>query len=151
MQTRAIAAETPDEAARFAKAFSSLARSVRQSLALEAKLEREARREAIAAEDEAASPRARVKLRKAQVREAIERLVWSEHEKDEAEEILRRADTLITEAAWSSLFTMDPVGMVVDRIVAKLGLRPVWVFEDEDDEEDEDEDLDDPPILQSSA
>lgn len=87
LQARALRAEDDAEAARLADGFHKVGRSVRQSLALEARLLREherAAREAVA-EDDRTRP-LRLAQRQAQVRKAVERLIWDEIEDDEEAE-----------------------------------------------------------------
>jgi hypothetical protein len=91
---RALAAGTAgtaEEAQALSLAFHRISRSVRQTIGLEAKLDRErrrqdhdARREGERRADGAATPR------KAQVRLAVERAIWTEAEGLEAERLPRR-------------------------------------------------------------
>ena len=96
LHDQGIAAETPEETAELARAFHSVSRSVRQTLALEARLAREAARqdredrgqaERQAELDRAeAQRRARApyEARKQRIGGVLERLIYSEHE-DEGE------------------------------------------------------------------
>ena len=94
----ALSAEDADDKARLAEACHRMGRGLRQSLALQARLEREAKRAAredvaVAAEQAQAS---RLR-RKTQVKAGIERLIWSEYEPDdsEAEGLLERLDLIL--------------------------------------------------------
>src|ERR1700712_406060 len=82
LHKRAIEAEDADQAARLAMAFHHISRSVRQSLALQARLARE-RRQAGGRERDDTERREtpRRDQRKAQVQAAVQRLVWTEHER----------------------------------------------------------------------
>src|ERR1700751_6093350 len=89
LQVRLLAAETPKDAAELANALHRLSRSVRQSLALEARLHRDA--QAAERDDRRDAERqqaARRETRKAQVRAAVERLIWTEAEAYETEDLL---------------------------------------------------------------
>ena len=66
----------------------------------------------------------RVQHRKAQVRMAVERLVWSEAEEDEAERLLADLDNLLDEESLSDGFTESPLEAHIARICRDLGLSP---------------------------
>src|SRR5690349_3387401 len=90
LQARALAAEDVKTAADLGLAFHRIARSVRQTLALEARLERDRERAAreaaqAAAEAAAAEPRRtpRVARRLVEVRAAVERVICAETEGEE--------------------------------------------------------------------
>jgi hypothetical protein len=119
---RALAAETAEEAQALSLAFHRISRSVRQTIALETKLDRERsrqdsddRREA-ARRNEASATR-----RKAQVRLAVERAIWTEAEGLEAERLLDELDDVLEEGALSDGFLDDPVALIA-RIQDDLGL-----------------------------
>jgi hypothetical protein len=126
----ADAAETPEERARAALVFQRVSRSIRQSLALEAKLAREAARDADEARAEAArQDRERVRLRKHQIRNGVDALVWRETEDmDEDEEEAFEVQILGAiedEACSDTLFTddlADQVGRVIERLGFEVGL-----------------------------
>jgi len=124
LHQRAMTAETPDEAAGLAGAFHRISRSVRQSLALEARLERDRCR--ADREDQAEIRREherRVSRRKAQVRAAVERLVWTEAEDDvEAERLVDDLEMLLDEEVLADDFAADPLDAHIERIAADLGL-----------------------------
>ena len=122
-QERALCAETTPEVRDLTLAFHRAARSVRQTLALEAKLERDRRRQD--REDDAlAVRRARdaAQTRKARVRLAVERLVWTEADEDEAENLLADLDDRLEEAAYGDDFADQPIEALIERIAADLGL-----------------------------
>ena len=121
---RALAAETPEAAADLALAFHRISRSVRQTLALEARLERDRTRHAREAQAESGrQAQARVSRRKAQVRAAVERLIWTEAERDEDAERLSDAfDDLLEAESLSDGFADEPLDAQVARLCAELGL-----------------------------
>jgi hypothetical protein len=123
LQARALAAEDDAVAADLALSFHRISRSVRQTLALEARLERERHRQVI--DDQALAVRQAETLRrerKARVRLAVERLVWSELEPDEAESLLDGLDDLLEEAALAPTFLEGSVEAHIQRIRQDLGL-----------------------------
>lgn len=134
VQAQALAAEDPATVADLSLAFHRISRSVRQTLALEAKLERDRNRQD--REDRADAVREaerRVQHRKAQVRIAVERLVWNEAEDDEAERLLADLENLLDEEALSDSFTEAPLDAHIARICKELGLAappdradPAW-------------------------
>ena len=84
LQKAAMEAKDPDQAAGLAGAFHRISRSVRQSMALEAKLERDAARAGREDSDAAArDARARINERKDQLRARIGRLIWTEADRFE--------------------------------------------------------------------
>jgi hypothetical protein len=124
LQRRALEAEAPEQAASLADAFHRVARSVRQSLALEARLGREAKRDAeddrIVSEGE---HRAAVQRRKAVLTEALERIVWTECEADEAEDRSRYLGIYIESEVGRAGFAEDTVEALVRRICQAMDLR----------------------------
>ncbi len=123
LHARALAAETAEEAQAFSLAFHRISRSVRQTLALESKLERERRR--LDLEDRQDAQRrveAGVSQRKAQVRFAVERAIWTEAEGVEAERLLDELDDLLEEGALGDGFLDGPIETLIARIQDDLGL-----------------------------
>jgi hypothetical protein len=120
----ALAEPDPRTKAETALAFHRVSRSVRQSMALEARLkrdlaqqDREARAEAVQATE------TRVRNRKAQVRAAVERLIWTEAESDEeAERLVDDLGEQLDEAALHEGFADAPVEVHIARLRADLGL-----------------------------
>jgi len=91
---RVQAAETPEQATQLALAFHRVSRSLRQTLALEARMERDRQAEAKASAADALAqaersaeppPRSPFEGRKNRVRGALSRLLWDEAERDEDE------------------------------------------------------------------
>lgn len=121
---QAMAAEGQAQAD-LALAFQRVSRSLRQTLALQDKLERDRRlAERQAAEDAARETRARIHRRERQVRNALSPLVWDEAEgdEDEADPRLDRLHDLITEAAEQDDFLSLPLETCIARIRADLRL-----------------------------
>jgi hypothetical protein len=128
LHEKALAAETPQEACELGLAFHRISRSVRQTLALEARLERERLRLAREAREERhAAERQRqdgLPQRKARVRAAVERLIYTEADETEIEALLEELEPCLAAAALTDDFVLGPVQAQVDRICADLGLAP---------------------------
>jgi len=133
LHARALAAETAQEAQALGLAFQRVSRSVRQSLALEAKLQRDAKLAAREAQAGAAEGRAltrqpwerRVSVHQDRVREAMHHLLWTEADGDEGEfEILEDDLTVrLEEAAFDGdAFLQTPVEALVARFAAEMEL-----------------------------
>ena len=119
LKARAEAAQTLDEAQGWALAFHRISRSVRLTLALEVKLERERR----LAEREDYSRQLRVvEARKVRVRAAVSRAVWTETEGEAAESLLDELDERLEEEALCEDFAEAPVEAAIARIREDLGL-----------------------------
>jgi hypothetical protein len=128
LHARALAAEDTDEVAELVNAFQKITRGVRQTMALEARLHRDgaiAAREA-AVEDERTRP-ARIERRKAEVRAAVERLIWTEVERDETFEddddpelTVGPVGDLLMEELADEDFADTPVAVLVERIKVNL-------------------------------
>lgn len=123
----AEAAETPEERAQQALVFQRVSRSIRQSLALEAKLVRDARREA---RDEAREAdgrrREQVDNRRRRLRDGVEALVWREAESMDADEevaFLDEIDAAVDAELDAETFLTDPLADQVARAVARLGFE----------------------------
>lgn len=124
----AEAAETPEERARQALVFQRVARSIRQTLALEAKLTREAQR----AGRESAEARRRedgmkAVRRKERLAARIQELTWREREnlsEEEEDELDELASDLIHGESLSETFLTDEIEVQVGRILAAIGYEP---------------------------
>ena len=147
----AVAAETPDARVNAAKAFHTLSRSVRQTLALEAKLrrdqlraEREAQEQAEAVAEQAAE--AAQEARKTQVRSAVTHLIWNEWDLPDyrAEPLLREAETKLEGMDFD---LDDPVEDQIRFLARRLG----YTLEPVQDEDEEDDDAQPPPAPQSPS
>lgn len=134
---QAMAAETPQETADLARAFHSVSRSVRQTLALEAKLARDARRQD--GEDRAAAERlerneryeadriarAPFEERKSRIGHALQRVIYSEYEdEDEAEALFETVDERLGEDAECAGFLEDAIDDQIERLCKDFGLTP---------------------------
>ena len=119
MHQAALAAETIEERTRLADSFHRMGRGLRQSLALHARLERYGERAAEAEADKAASQaRASRARRKAHVKGAVERLIWTEYEADDEDglALADRLDAILdAEAETEDFVAADP-----DRMIAGL-------------------------------
>jgi len=122
------------EIAELGRTYQRLARSLRQTLALEARLERER------AEAEA--------KRKAEVREALARIVWNEYEREDAEAALDEADWHIRIDAHQDRFLTDPIPTLVARLCRDLEIP---LPSPEPGEGSDASDPGEPPDRQSSA
>ena len=112
LHASALASEDPKVKADLAHAFDRIARSVRMSLALKAKLERDAGR------DHHQAHKATVERRKAQVRHTLERLLWTETESEDLE-----LDDALDHAALEDDFASAPIEEIITRIKIDLGLQ----------------------------
>jgi hypothetical protein len=130
LQACALAAGEASEKAELSLAFHRTSRSVRQSLALEAKFERD--RQTAAREDCEVAERAatlRVATRKAQVKLVVERCVWAEADGDEAEKLLSDLDDILELDTLSGTFSGDDaIEAHVARICAQLGVDTPEAF-----------------------
>lgn len=156
----ALTAETPQARAEFSRAFHTVSRSVRQSVALEAKLvaaqkregERAPREEAPlqagAAEPEDLSrfrDEGRIAQRQDEARTAVQRVIWSEAEDEEQDYLFDLLDQRLGIYGRSPTYGMDPLDAHIAFLCAQLGLPPeaaqAWrdlpdpVFEDEAESE----------------
>jgi hypothetical protein len=126
LHEKALAAETPQQACELGLAFHRISRSVRQTLALEARLERDRlrlAREKVQAEAEADRHRlSGLSQRKSRVRAAVEQLIWTEADDDEAEAMIEDLETHIEISALDDAFLAGTVQDQVDRVRAQLGL-----------------------------
>ena len=118
LQAAALAAEEAEEKAGLAAAFHRVARTVRQSMALQARLAREARREVIEIEREAAA------VRKAQVRARVRNMVWNEAEPCDCPALLDDLDDRLSDAEHRPGFAGEALDAAVARLRGELGLEP---------------------------
>lgn len=123
LQARALAAKDDAGACDLALAFHRVSRSLRQTLALQSRLERDravALREA--ANDQARTTLERVQRRRRQVRAALTPLIWTEAEGEEAEALLGDLEALLMEASEDEDFIALPVEACIARIREGLDL-----------------------------
>jgi hypothetical protein len=115
-------------------AFTRIARAVRQTFALEARLAEDRRTaQAEVAARRAAETRLHVERRKTKVRTAVERVLDAEAEGSDAEnlfyDLTERLETDYDDAD----FADRPIGELVARICRDLGVTPDWsLWQDED-------------------
>ncbi|HEY0435649.1 MAG TPA: hypothetical protein VGC92_03360 [Phenylobacterium sp.] len=132
MAGKVAEAGSAQEAAAAASGFHKVARAVRQTIALEMKLERD--RKALEREDSkhaAGERQARVARRRLRLRTAVGRMAWSEVETDEAENLCDHLDDLLAEDALEEGFADVPFEDQVARLRVDLGLPPLPPEEDE--------------------
>jgi len=130
LHARALAAETWQEAQALALGFQRVSRGVRQSLALEVRLERELSGDVQATEAVQAAVRerreAQVHDRKRQVAAGVNQLIWHEPEidldDDEAGEVALEMAARLDEIAAAEDFLTTPVHAWVAHLAAELGL-----------------------------
>jgi hypothetical protein len=127
LHAQQLAAETPERKAMLASALHRISRSVRQTLALEARLVRDALRQD--REDQAAAQDAvvaRKTRRSAQVKATVERLIWMEHEKDgeDADHLVECLGELLGEDILHDDFDTEPLEAHIAQLCASLGLSP---------------------------
>ena len=117
------AAEDPAALASLVSSLHKAGRSLRQSIALEARLVRDAERcdRDAQARDEARRERA-VETRKAQVRHAVERLIWTELEKPEAEVWSADLEERLDAEALLDDFLDEPLEDHIERAGRELGV-----------------------------
>ena len=120
-----LAAETPERKAMLASALHRVSRSIRQTLALEARLVRDARRADLEdrqlADKAAAAGKTR---RRDQVKAAVERLIWMEHEKesDDADHLVECLGERLDEEVLHDDFDAEPLEVHIASLCAALGL-----------------------------
>lgn len=124
----AEAAETPEERARQALVFQRVARSIRQSLALEAKLAREAHRaERERAEIQRREDGMKSVRRKERLADRLHDLTWRERE-DLSEEEEEEFDELVSDAihseSLSETFLAEELEVQVGRVLTAIGYEP---------------------------
>jgi hypothetical protein len=126
VQANAMAAE-PAEQARLSLTFHRLSRGVRQTAALRMKLAREAERaQRETAEDLVQLDRRRLEKRKAQVKAAVESLIWTEAESPEALETfnLNLEELLEIEPQDAETFLNEPLDAQIARLCQRVGVSP---------------------------
>ncbi len=124
IQQRALEAETLDEMSRAAGAIHKLGRSMRQSIALQARLETDrARAEA----SPPARPQAPAAVRKAaQAKRAVERCVWNEYEFEDsaADSLLEDVDDRLAELSEAEAFLFADLDSLIAGLCREFGLDP---------------------------
>jgi hypothetical protein len=126
VQANAMAAE-PAEQARLSLTFHRLSRGVRQTAALRMRLAREAERaQRETAEDVISLDKRRLGKRKAQVKAAVESLIWTEAESPEALETftLNLEELLDIEPQDAETFLGEPLDDQIERLCDVIGVSP---------------------------
>ncbi|MDB5452187.1 MAG: hypothetical protein JWO33_765 [Caulobacteraceae bacterium] len=112
-------------AAALSLALQRTSRSIRQTLALEAKL---ARDRTLALRDdekfEARKTDERLTIRKARLQSAVERLIWTEADGDEVHSLIFDLENHLDEAILDDAFEATPLETHIQRLCEALGLNP---------------------------
>ena len=125
LHRRATEAEDDEACARLALAFHHVSRTVRQSLALQARLERDRARDLAQVREAAERDRAASReARKGQVRAAVQRLAWTEKPDWNLFTTRERLDLVLDAEAGADEFLDVAIEELVDRIARVLGLSP---------------------------
>jgi len=126
-RTDAEAAETPEQRAQQALVFQRVSRSVRQTLALEAKLVRDAQKaDRETADAEARRDKDEVRVRRQRLETAVEALVWRETEDlldREAWDFERQLEAAIEDESVQTGFLTDDIADQVGRVLTRLGFE----------------------------
>ncbi|MFC3070085.1 hypothetical protein [Phenylobacterium soli] len=119
----ALSAATLEDKDRAAAAFHRISRSVRQSMALESRFEREAQRKAIEAERAASAARVTTLVhRQAEAVSAIERLVWTEYEGAEPESLFTEIGERLEHDDYQQALLTQPTDLIVRRLAEEFGI-----------------------------
>lgn len=130
VQGQALAAETPDEQARLTHAFGRAAHSLRQSVALEAKLAQDAVREQRTQHIDHEARRDQERTRRgSQLRLTLGRLVVEHVRGFERETQLRELDRLVTEGQLFEAFVDAPFDEQIAILADHLALDPALAAE----------------------
>ncbi len=118
LQVRLHAAETDDAAAQLTGALHKAGRSYRQTLALKARLRRDARAAAVRDRDEA------LDRKRTQAEAAVKQLIWTEYEGREAEYRESLIDERLddAQAADEERFLTEPLEVLAARVAKDLGV-----------------------------
>ena len=123
LHRRATEAEDDEASARLAMAFHHVSRSIRQSLALQARMERDRARDAAQVREDAERGRAASReARKGEVRAAVQRLAWTEKPDWNLFTTRERLDLIVDAEADADGFLDIAVDELVARIARLLGL-----------------------------
>jgi hypothetical protein len=133
LRTQALAAKAdPAAAVDLGLSFSRIARAVRQTVALEARLEQD--RQAAAAERaerQARDTREQADKHKARIRDLVERAIDAEASGGAAEDLLGDLDERLEDADDLAGFADRPVAEIVQHICRELDIAPPPVLWDE--------------------
>lgn len=120
-----LTAETAQDKRDLTLAFHRITRSGRQTMALQAKLERDEQQQDREAVELAASEARRpAERQRARIRAAVQRLVWTEAERDpyEAERLIRILDNLMAEDDLYDVYLEGPIEAHIKRLCIELGM-----------------------------
>lgn len=121
LHEEAMAAD-PAQAEGLVLAFQRVSRSLRQTLALEARLERERTRAIIEAARLAEEERrTRRSDRRGQVKAVLSQLIWTEAERWETSDLLAELERRVEAHCLDEAFIAAPVEAVIARLRAELG------------------------------
>jgi len=124
VHARLMTTDDAHEVVELGRTYQRFARSLRQTLALKARLVRDseerAKRELAARPGRAPQDPAALEARKAEVREAVSRIAWDEYEREDAKEVLLEFEDLLPLAAGEESFLTEPVAVVAARLCALL-------------------------------
>jgi hypothetical protein len=132
VRTRALAAKDPAATVDLGLSFSRIARAVRQTVALEARLEQD--RQAAAAERaerQARDAREQAYKHKARIRGLVERAIDAEASGEAAEDLLGDLDERLEDADDLAGFAGRPVAEIVQHICRELDVTPPPALWDE--------------------
>ena len=119
------------DAADLGLTFSRIAKAVRQTIALEARLEQDCQDRDQQAEADRTARRARA--RKAEIRRIVEQAIEADAHEDDVEHFLGELDERLQDDEDDADFADRPIGELVARICRHLGVTPDWsLWEDED-------------------
>lgn len=127
LQARVAAAESDEAAQGIALAFQRVARAVRQTLALEARLARDAAAEVRAQAQEGLAERREAARRRAgarqtHIRSVVAQEIFRDYEDEEVDAWLTVLEAALDEAALDEAFLDQPVEAAIAAIRASLGL-----------------------------
>jgi len=123
VHSRLMAAEEASDIAELGRTYQRIARSLRQTLALKAKLKRE--REASAKDAPPVKPSGVAVARRIRdLRQAVTRIIWSEVERDETPDYEEALEELITDELRLDSFIAEPLDDHVARVCLALDLSP---------------------------
>jgi hypothetical protein len=122
----AMAAEDPAEIASLARAYQKAARSLRQSLALKAKLKRDLANDARDETNRRERERSRqVHHRRSRIEAAVSHLIWNEAENErEAEKLDSELSDLLDIEALGEDFLTEPLEIQIIRLCKALEINP---------------------------
>jgi hypothetical protein len=127
LHRRQLAAETPEQAVRVAAALHRIGRSLRQTVALEAKLERDAkhgeREDALEEARQVVSlDKVRLARRRGQVQAAVERVAWNESETmDDFDTAKADLDELLDIEVQDDAFLAADPDLLIARLCKTMG------------------------------